>query len=498
MHLSWQHFQRTLAHELLLRGPDDHHAGFVGFTVDGVTISPNASDLITLSDGNGINLTGTTSTVTFNLGVLTATWAQTGVFDIQHSGNLKLVSTGDLILYSDAGITQTASWDTATGNMVIGPGAISASNAILVSRSFTDQAATILRISGTIARSLSSADVITGVDGTLTSVASAAAITMSGIHKSFNAHYSSLTGSAHTVSDYRGFHTGMAISASRGDVTNRYGMYIGDKTGGGVLTNQYGIYSELLDGAATLNYFIYSLGGKSVHLGPMRIGSVTDPTNVTDGDLTATRLIVPNATILHSAITQLGGPVVIPTGGVIRFSDADDSNYVGLRSPAVAPAANLVIHLPSDTPAAGEFLKVTAFSTPDITTEWTSFAQLPMAIVDGAIANATTPYLIARIPNACTIVSVHVKTNENVTIGATAWIGDIHKILAANVNTDGQGTTIYTTQGNRPTITNGNMGNTATAPDVTAIADGDYLAFYTDQAGTGAATISISLEVSVP
>ena len=105
---------------------------------------------------------------------------------------------------------------------------------------------------------------------------------------------------------------------------------------------------------------------------------------------------------------------------------------------------------------------------------------------------------MVRTRNAWTIVSVHSKTAENITIGATAWIGEIHKVAAADVNTDGQGTTIYTTQANRPTITNGNMGNQAAAPNVTALADGDYLAFYSDQAGTNATFISIAVEVSVP
>ena len=104
--------------------------------------------------------------------------------------------------------------------------------------------------------------------------------------------------------------------------------------------------------------------------GWVRVGSLVAPTNTTAGDLTAARLIIPNATILHSAVVQLGGPVVIPTGGKLLFSDDDNSNYVAVRSPAVAPAANLVIHLPSDTPSAGEVLTVTAIASPDITTEW--------------------------------------------------------------------------------------------------------------------------------
>ena len=231
--------------------------------------------------------------------------------------------------------------------------------------------------------------------------------------------------------------------------------------------------------------------------GFVRVGASSDPTNTTGGDLTATRLIVPNAAILHSAITQLGGPVVIPTGGKILFSDADNSNYVGLRSPAVAPAANLVIHLPSDTPSAGELLKVTAFSTPDITTEWAARTALVVGQVDVTVASASVPYiLVGPMPAAGTISAIYAKLGENKTNGATSSIFDVHKIAAADINTDGQGTTIYTTQGNRPTIANTEMGITATAPDVTAFAVGDWFAFYTDQAGTTATVATVSLKVA--
>jgi hypothetical protein len=105
--------------------------------------------------------------------------------------------------------------------------------------------------------------------------------------------------------------------------------------------------------------------------GYFRAGSATvAPTNTTAGDITGTRLIIPDAAILHSAIVQLAGPVVVPTGGVIRFSDADDSNYVGIRAPATAQTENWVIHLPDDDPVAGQVLSAKAVASPDVTTEW--------------------------------------------------------------------------------------------------------------------------------
>lgn len=51
---------------------------------------------------------------------------------------------------------------------------------------------------------------------------------------------------------------------------------------------------------------------------------------------------------------------------------------------------------------------------------------------------------------------------------------DVHK----------NGTTIYSTQANRPTVAAGGNGGTATVPDVTSLADGDYLTFDIDQIGS--------------
>lgn len=127
-----------------------------------------------------------------------------------------------------------------------------------------------------------------------------------------------------------------------------------------------------------------------------------------------------------------------------------------------------------------------------------NLTHLPLAhgMVDGAVASTTVPYaLVGPMPRAGGIVAVHAKLNENKTCGATPWIGDVHKVPLANANTDGQGTTIYTTQSNRPTITNGNMYTAAALPDVTAFAAGDWFMFYTDQAGTNVATVGIGLRL---
>jgi hypothetical protein len=113
---------------------------------------------------------------------------------------------------------------------------------------------------------------------------------------------------------------------------------------------------------------------------------------------------------------------------------------------------------------------------------------------DWSAASTTVPQVIVGpMPQAGTIVSVTSKTGENKTIGATAWIGDIHLIAAASIDTDGQGTSIFTT---KPTVTNTHMAQTYGAPDLTTtFAAGDYLAFYTRQAGTNATYGQMSLTV---
>jgi hypothetical protein len=141
--------------------------------------------------------------------------------------------------------------------------------------------------------------------------------------------------------------------------------------------------------------------------------------------------------------------------------------------------------LPSDDPIGGLL---------GIPTTVTNKRLVAGFIANAATASTTVPSLIiGPMPVAGTIDQVTAKLGNNETCGATSIIFDVHKILAANVDTDGQGTTIYTTQANRPTIANTHKATTATAPDVTALAQGDYLAVYVDQAGTGVTQAEVSV-----
>lgn len=75
-------------------------------------------------------------------------------------------------------------------------------------------------------------------------------------------------------------------------------------------------------------------------------------------------------------------------------------------------------------------------------------------------------------PVAATIVGVTAMVNSAPT-GASVLI-DVHK----------NGTTIFTTQGNRPTIAIGGFASGEAIPDVTAVAAGDYLTVDVDQVGS--------------
>jgi hypothetical protein len=59
----------------------------------------------------------------------------------------------------------------------------------------------------------------------------------------------------------------------------------------------------------------------------------------------------------------------------------------------------------------------------------------------------------------------------------------------------GAGTTIFTTQGNRPTIVAGSKTGVSVAPDVTALAEGDELSVYVDQIGSIIAGSDLTIEL---
>lgn len=73
-----------------------------------------------------------------------------------------------------------------------------------------------------------------------------------------------------------------------------------------------------------------------------------------------------------------------------------------------------------------------------------------------------------------------------------ATSGSTSTIVDVNLN----GTTIFTTQGNRPTLTSGSVAVKSAAPDVTSWPDGQYLTVDIDQGGTGAAGLQVQVNAA--
>lgn len=78
----------------------------------------------------------------------------------------------------------------------------------------------------------------------------------------------------------------------------------------------------------------------------------------------------------------------------------------------------------------------------------------------------------------------------------TASVGTASSGTSIIVDVNIGGTTIYTTQGNRPTITAGsNTVDNTTAPDVPALVDNAYLTVDIDQVGSGTAGSDLVVQI---
>ena len=98
---------------------------------------------------------------------------------------------------------------------------------------------------------------------------------------------------------------------------------------------------------------------------------------------------------------------------------------------------------------------------------------------------ATAGTVRLYVPWACTITNVR-------TMVGTAPVG---ASLIADLNIDG--TTAFTTQGNRPTIAASAYADLDAVPDVTAISANSYLTLDVDQIGSGTAGSDIIMQVEV-
>lgn len=86
--------------------------------------------------------------------------------------------------------------------------------------------------------------------------------------------------------------------------------------------------------------------------------------------------------------------------------------------------------------------------------------------------------------------------NRAVTVtNVRASVGTVPTGAAVIVDVNKNGTTIFTTQGNRPTIAVSTNTDATSAPDVTAFAAGDYMTVDVDQIGSTVAGADLTVQI---
>lgn len=101
--------------------------------------------------------------------------------------------------------------------------------------------------------------------------------------------------------------------------------------------------------------------------------------------------------------------------------------------------------------------------------------------IDGTLTTSLKAVFIAPFALAVINVKAAVATAPS----GASLIVDIHK----------NGTTMFTTQANRPTILDGQTADTSSTPDVTSIAAGDLIRLEIDQIGSANAGADLSVTI---
>lgn len=166
---------------------------------------------------------------------------------------------------------------------------------------------------------------------------------------------------------------------------------------------------------------------------------------------------------------------VLPAG--MRDSEADTAPATQLLEGSATPAT-----LDLGAIADGQFLRRSGTDVVGHTLE----RSLVLAVAGDPAASATVSIRLVA-PTAGTITAIKSTTR---TTPASTYTYDINK----------NGTTIYSTQGNRPTRTNGNGTSTVThtQPDVLTFAKGDVFTIDLDTAGTGIDSVVFHIEYVEP
>jgi len=240
------------------------------------------------------------------------------------------------------------------------------------------------------------------------------------------------------------------------------------------------------------------------------IGAPTDAAYVTllsNGNLTAERILTGTENQIIITDNGPGAAVVVSTPQDIHTEAAPI--FAGLTVAAlegvllgtagvVSAEAEANFERTANKDAASGYAGLDGASKVD-----TSELTLPyirneiIVVVAGELtADAAVPKVgYMKAPAALTIEEIVCEVDTAPT--GAALIVDIHKIPVADIETDFTGTTIYTTQGNRPTLAISDRHVVATLPDVTAIAQGDVLRVYVDQVGSTVAGSDLTVAIRV-
>jgi len=159
--------------------------------------------------------------------------------------------------------------------------------------------------------------------------------------------------------------------------------------------------------------------------------------------------------------------------GAEQAANKDQANgYAGLNGSSKVAFGELPTGATGSTVAVGNHTHTLTFSL-------TSFYK------SGALSVATGTQLLP-VDGTYTIIGTRL----------TAGTAPAGSSIIIDVNKNG--TTIYTTQANRPTVAAGTQtGGPGSAPDVTALSAGDYLSVDIDQVGSGTSGSDLTVSIIV-
>ena len=119
---------------------------------------------------------------------------------------------------------------------------------------------------------------------------------------------------------------------------------------------------------------------------------------------------------------------------------------------------------------------------------WDETGKVTMCLAFSVPDTLTTGQKKQRLLAPCALTLTKVRLVVDTAPTGANLIVDVH-------TGTGAGTTIFTTQANRPTIVAGSKTGVSVAPDVTSIAEGDEFSVYIDQVGSSVAGSDLTIEI---